>query len=244
MQSLIIHMASATARAENVARLMRDLPDAQIIEAVDGRDPAQVAGIATHPGNLHIPRYPFPLAPPEIGVFQSHRRCWRQIVDQGWDMALIAEDDLAVDPRHLTRALALITAHATPDMYVRLPVKDREQPVETLARDGDMALILPRVIALQCCCQVVGRDAARQLLDASREIDRPVDTWLQMHWATGQPIHSLLPNGNAEIARDIGGSTIQTRTRTSGKLRRELRRAWYRAQVRMLPQSYSVSGIP
>jgi len=236
MQSLIIHMASATARAGNTARLMHDLPNAQVVEAVNGRDPAQVADVATHPGTLHIPRYPFPLTPSEIGVFQSHRRCWQHVIDQGWDMALIVEDDLRVDSPRLSRALALIDQHATPDMYIRLPVKQRETTVQTLAQDGDMALILPRVIALQCCCQVVGRNAAQRLLDASLEIDRPVDTWLQMHWATGQPIHSLLPNGNAEIAGQIGGSTIQQKTRTSGKLMRELKRAFYRTRVAMRPQ--------
>ncbi len=236
MQSLIIHMSTATARAANTAQLMRDLPNAQIVEAVNGRDPAQVADVVTHPGTLHRPHYPFPLTPAEIGVFQSHRRCWQMIVDNGWDMALIVEDDLRVDPPRFARAMALVAAHATPDMYIRLPVKNREIPARTLATDADMALILPRVVALQCCCQAVGREAARRLLNASQEIDRPVDTWLQMHWATGQPVHSLLPNGNAEIAGQIGGSTIQTKTRTSGKLMREFRRAAYRARINRRPQ--------
>ena len=75
MNSLIIHMSTSTARHANVARLLQDLPDAQVVEAVNGRDPTQVADVRTHSGNLHSPSYPFALTPAEIGVFQSHRKC-------------------------------------------------------------------------------------------------------------------------------------------------------------------------
>lgn len=236
MMSLIIHMSSSTARQDNALRLLRDLPDARLVEAVDGRDPAQIAGVLPHPGTLYRPHYPFALTPPEIGVFQSHRACWARLVASDNDFALIAEDDLAVDTTQLARALEMFAAHATPEMYIRLPVKARERPGRVLAEQGDMRLILPRTVGLQCICQVVGRRAAERLLRATEEIDRPVDTMLQMFWATGQPVHTLLPNGNREVAAQIGGSTIQTKTRASGKLAREIRRAWYRAQIALRPQ--------
>lgn len=236
MQSLVIHMSSSTARRPNAERLLRALPGAELVEAVNGRDPAQIAEVFTRPGDLFAPRYPFALRPPEIGVFQSHRRCWQTIVDRGWDWALVVEDDLAIDPARFDRALAMLRAQMTPEMVVRLPVKAREAPAAVLAQDGDMRLILPRVIGLQCICMAIGARAAQRLLAASIEIDRPVDTWLQMHWATGQPVHALLPTGNSEIAGQIGGSTIQTKTRASGKLAREIRRAIYRARIALRPQ--------
>lgn len=235
MRSFIIHMSSSTARRPNAERLLQDLPQAELVEAVDGRDPKQVVGVQVHPGNLFAPAYPFALRPPEIGVFLSHRKCWQRLIDSEDDFALIAEDDLAVSPERLARALALVDAHGTTDMYIRLPVKDRERPGRVLAEDGDMRFILPRVIGLQCICQVVGREAARRLLAVTEEIDRPVDTFLQMHWVTGQPVHALLPNGNREIASEIGGSTIQVKPR-EGKLAREVNRALYRAQLLLHPQ--------
>ena len=237
MQSLIIHMPGSTTRRANVDKLLHDLPGAQIVDAVDGRDGKSIADVPIFGGDLFKPGYPFALRPAEIGVFQSHRKCWQMIVDEGWDYAMIVEDDLGVNLPEMARALTMIEAYMTPGMYLRLPPKNREAPAEILAEDGDMQLILPRRIGLQCCCQVVGRDAARRLLAGSEQIDRPVDTWLQMHWVTGQPIHALLPNGLTEIAHQIGGSTIQQKTRTSGKLMRELRRAWYRTQVRLRPQT-------
>ena len=237
MQSLIIHMSSSVARRPNATRLLSDLPDAQLVEAVNGRDPEQIKNVEIHAGNLLKPRYPFAMRPAEIGVFESHRKCWQYIVDAGWDYALIVEDDLQVDPQRLDRALSLIAANATPDMYVRLPVKQRELAARVVAEDDDIAFILPRVIGLQCICQVVGRGAAETLLNQSRQLDRPVDTWLQMHWATGQPVHTVLNTGNAEIANQIGGSTIQKKTRTSGKLMREINRWRYRRAVAARPQT-------
>ncbi len=236
MRSLIIHMSSSTARRPNAERLLATLPGAELIEAVNGRDPGQISDVSVHPGTLYRPHYPFALRPAEIGVFQSHRNCWQRIVEQGWDFALIAEDDLQVDPERLRRALDLIEIAGTPDMYVRLPVKQREAPVTTLAQDGDVRFVLPRVVGLQCICQVVGREAAARLLDVTASMDRPVDTLLQMHWVTGQPVHTILGAGNAEIAGEIGGSTIQTKSPTGSKLMRELRRMRYRASLHLHPQ--------
>lgn len=236
MRSFIIHMPGDAKRRPNAERLRTDLPNARIVDAVVGRDPAQIAAVDWRNGDLLKPAYPFPLTPAEIGVFQSHRRCWQTILDEDLKFGLIAEDDLAVDPLRLQKALNLIAAHGTPDMYIRLPVKTRETPAQTLAGDGEMRFILPRVIGLQCICQVVGRGAAKKLLAATQKIDRPVDTLLQMHWATGQKVHAILPNGNREVAAQIGGSTIQTRQRGKGKLTRELKRAAYRTRVALRPQ--------
>lgn len=236
MHSLIIHMSGSTARRPNAEALLRILPSAVLVDAVNGRDPAQVTGVTIRPGDAYRPAYPFPLAPGEIGCFLSHRRCWRRILAEGWDYALIAEDDLAIDPVRLRTGLALIERHATPDSYIRLPVKQREKPAQVLGEDDGMDLILPRVIGLQTVAQVVGRDAAARLLKATEVIDRPVDTFLQMHWVTGQPIHSLTGSGARELTADLGGSTIQKKTRASGKLAREFKRAAYRAQVALHPQ--------
>lgn len=236
MRTFIIHMAASAARRPNAEALRAALPAAEIVAAVDGAAPGRIADVAAHPGNLYRPHYPFALRPAEIGVFESHRACWRRIVAEGLDRAIIVEDDLAIDPDRFARALALLRDHAGAGMYIRLPVKQSERPARILAAAGDLRLALPRTIGLQCICQVVGRHAARRLLAATDRIDRPVDTLLQMHWVTGQPVHTLLGTGNREIAARIGGSTIQQKIPASARLRREIRRARYRAQVALRPQ--------
>lgn len=236
MRSFIIHMEGSTNRLPNVRRLLSDLPDARIVPAVNGRDPIQIATVNWSNGTMHRPHYPFALTPAEIGVFQSHRACWQRIVDDNLDYALIAEDDLRVDPENLGRALKLVQDHGTTDMYIRLPVKQRETAVQTLGQISDMAFVLPRIVGLQCICQIVGRGAAQRLLKVTEQIDRPVDTLLQMHWVTNQPVHAILPNGNREVAHEIGGSTIQTKIKGPDKLAREWRRALYRLALFRHPQ--------
>jgi len=232
MQSLIIHMSASTARRPNAERLLQALPDARLVEAVDGRSAAHAAGVPVLPGIHLAPPYPFGLAPGEVGCFLSHRKCWQQIAEGTDDYALIAEDDLQIDADVWGDVMALIDTHAGPDSFIRLPAKKRETALAVQGQVGAARLIVPRVIGLQTVCQVVGRAAAARLLAASAIIDRPVDTFLQMHWVTGQRVQTILPNGLRELTAATGGSTIQKKTRTSGKLMREIRRAWYRAQVR------------
>lgn len=242
MRSFIIHMSSSQARRPNAELLRTQLPDAEWIEAVNGRDPEQIAGVEIFAGNLFRPHYPFSLRPTEIGVFQSHRRIWQKLVDEGIDRAIIVEDDLGIDPERFRAALDMADRHATPERYIRIPVKQREAAADTLAESGGLSLILPQIIGLQCVCQIVGRNAARRLLDATQQIDRPVDTFLQMHWITGQPVHALLGSGNREMAAQIGGSTIQKKIPARQKLMRELKRAAYRAKLHRHPQRSAASS--
>jgi GR25 family glycosyltransferase involved in LPS biosynthesis len=154
----------------------------------------------------------------EVGCFLSHRACWQRIVDEGWNYALVAEDDLAVDIRIWPDVMSLIDRHADENSFIRMPAKAREHAARTVAQHGQAGLFVPQLIGLQTVCQVVGRAAARRLLAASEIIDRPVDTFLQMHWITGQTVHTILPNGVSELTAETGGSTIQKKTRTGGKL--------------------------
>lgn len=234
MHSMIIHMANDSKRAPNARHLLQTLPNAQIIEAVIGKDALAQGLIQTAPGTRHKPHYPFALSPAEIGCFLSHRACWQKIIDLNLPYALIVEDDLATASPWQT-ALDLAQRHISPEMFIRLPAKHREKPARILAQEAETNLFLPRQIGLQTVCQIVGQNAARRLLAASTVIDRPVDTFLQMHWITGQPIYTILPNGVSEETTALGGSTIQKK-KTGNKLARELNRLSYRLRVAMRPQ--------
>ncbi|MEP5731627.1 MAG: glycosyltransferase family 25 protein [Sulfitobacter sp.] len=234
MRSLIIHLSRATNRADNVAQLAMNLPNAEVVEAVDCEQPEHIEGSATVCLGTHHPPYPFGLSAAEVACFHSHRRCWDMIAQGPDAFALIAEDDMTVDQALFVPALELITRYADEDSFIRLPTKDRERPLGQVARQGSATLFTPKTIGLQAVCQVVGRSAAKRLLKATQTFDRPVDTTLQMHWITDQPIQSILPNGIAEMG---GPSTIQSKTRTSDVLMREVRRATYRAKIRRKPQT-------
>lgn len=233
MRSLIIHLPRAKDRAENVQRLTEILPSPTVIEAVDGSDPDQSESMSAFVTGLHHPPYPFGLSAAEIACFLSHRRCWEEIARGDAPYALVAEDDLTIDPIPFAAALDLAKRYADEESFIRLPAKNRERSSWPIARQGGAALFLPRTIGLQAVCQIIGRKAAARLLDVSETFDRPVDTMLQMHWVTGQRIMSILPSGISEMG---GPSTIQMKTRTGDLLMREVRRAAYRAQIRRKPQ--------
>lgn len=237
MHSYIIHLPDDERRQPNVVALKSALPDSTVIDAIVGRDIVDKDVIAVRPGDLHLPHYPFPLTATEIGCFLSHRACWQRIVDRGDDYGLIAEDDMAFDPVVWAEAMALVRLHATPDSFIRLPAKLREKPVLTLGEQGHAKMFLPHVIGLQMVCQIVGRNAAARLLAASEILDRPVDTLMQMHWITGQPVHTILANGVLELTQELGGSTVQTKSPKGNWLMREIKRSRYRAQVKLQPQT-------
>ena len=237
MDSMIIHLPSATSRAAHVAKLCELLPNAQVVEAVNGAD-----AIATGEGHLAAgpvcaPRYPFALSPGEVGCFLSHRSCWQRLAESDADYALIVEDDFDIDPAAWAPAQRLVQAHGDVDSYIRLPAKPREKPVQVIAEDSGAHLFLPRRIGLQTVAQVVGRNAATRLLAASPKLDRPVDAFLQMHWHTRQTIYTILPSGVHERTAELGGSTIQSATPAKAKLAREIKRAVYRAKIATRPQT-------
>jgi glycosyl transferase, family 25 len=236
MQSYIIHLTGDTRRKINVPTLLSALPNPTVVDAVNGRDILAQNTPANRAGDLYQPTYPFPLGPGEIGCFLSHRNCWQRIVDSGHSYGLIAEDDLAFDPVNWSEAMDLIEEHANSDIFIRLPAKSFETSVQTIGKFGSAELFLPRNIGANSVCQVVGSNAAQRLLAASETVDRPLDAFLQMHWVTGQPIHTILPNGVLELTDELGGSTVPKNAHTNNVLMRAIHRFKYRAQINKRPQ--------
>ncbi|RYH03283.1 glycosyltransferase family 25 protein [Salipiger sp. IMCC34102] len=230
MTSYIIHLARAVERAPNVARLQGILPGpVHMLDAVDAR---ALTGDLGARRRLHFPPYPFALRPAEIACLHSHRLAWKTILEGPDDTALVVEDDCTFDPVRFPAALSLARAQATPESYIRFPIRTIERPAEELAQDGATRLFRPQVTGLGAQAQLVGRAAAARLLEATQRFDRPVDTLLQMTWITGQTMHCVLPSGVSEISREIGGSTIGTRLSPGARLGREIARPLYRLALR------------
>lgn len=238
MHTLVIHMPSSKERGHNVDTILKVLPDAHEIEAVDGRVPEASDDIEVLPGNLHEPTYPFELLPGEVGCFLSHRKCWQRIVDEGWDYALIVEDDMGLNLKAYEDLQELLERNATPDSFIRLPPKNREVQHHVDDKQGELTLITPRIVGLQTTAQLVGRTAAERLLKATKKIDRPVDTFLQMHWVTGLHMQAVQPTVVIELHFSGNSSTVQQKKPKglSAKLAREWKRASYRSRIKARPQ--------
>lgn len=218
-------------RKPNVTQLIESSPlPGRVIDAVDGLTLSDDDVRAVYRPRLHQPLYPFALSRNEIACFLSHRRAWQTIIDRNLDAALIMEDDAAPDADFLT-GLDLAINHVQTCGFVRFPFRDgREWGCRTKV-PGQVRLMSPRLIGLGMVTQLVSRNAAAQLLRATEVFDRPIDTLLQMPWATGVAPWSVSPALVREISPTLGGTTLQKSSDMAAKLHREIMRPLYRMQL-------------
>ena len=167
----------------------------------------------------------------EVGVFLSHRAAWRRIVHEALDFAFIFEDDAEIDHSAFAALVEFVTLERRAWDYVLLPA----QPIRTgtpVASRGELALLRPNAPPLRAIAQIVSLDAAKRLLDRTLPFDRPIDTFMQMTWVTGQPVLVASPSPIRDVSRETGGSTVQRKSMTLvERLRHETMRPIYRAQV-------------
>jgi len=202
------------------------------LSAVDGvaMTESEVAGI--YQRQIFSPRYPHSLRRGEIGCFLSHRKAWQEIVDRGLDAAVIVEDDVTFDSEELRQSIDFLRDHVQSNDYVQFQVREIENSSPPLIRAGQHTIVQPRPVVLRTTAQFVTREAASRLLDVTRCIDRPVDTFLQMTWVTGVPVKMYLPRVVQEISQNLGGSTLGGRSKSwMQKLTREIYRPIYRTQI-------------
>jgi glycosyl transferase, family 25 len=232
-KAFILHLQRSAQRRPQVERLRAALPCAsEILAATDGKLLPQAEVDAVYMRFLHRPRYSHALNRAEIGVFFSHRAAWKRIVAEGLDYALVFEDDAELDAAAFARTCEAARQTRALWSYVLAPAPQTRTPGAVLAEVGGVALIRPENPPLRAIAQFVSQEAARRLLAATEQFDRPIDTFLQMSWVTGVELLAFKPSGVRDASGEIGGSTIQRKRMGFGdKLRHELARPIYRAQV-------------
>lgn len=214
IQAFVLHLERAAGRRPQVDRLRASLPlPTAVLPAVDGlrMTPAESGAVAR--SGLHRPHYPFAMSRTEIACFLTHRRAWQAILDRGLDAGLVVEDDAAVVSPDFKAVLETAIDGLRPDELVRFPHRERHEPGPEVRSRGKVRLVEPRLPALGMVMQLVGREAARRLLDASQAFDRPVDAFVQMQWLHGARILTARPIVIREIGGDLGGSVIHARRR-------------------------------
>jgi glycosyl transferase family 25 len=231
-KAFILHLERAISRAANVQSLCARLPiESEIIAAVDGARLSRPELDRAYARRRFRPRYPFALTATEVGVFLSHRAAWRRIVDEKLAFAVIFEDDAQIEPAPFAALIEFVTAERTAWDYVLLPAAPIHNGA-AVARRGALALIRPDAPPLRAIGQIVSRAAAGRLLDRTLPFDRPVDTFLQMTWVTGQPVLVASPSPVSDVSRETGGTTVQRRSMgVAERLHHEAMRPIYRARV-------------
>ena len=200
----IIHLERSLERKPQVRKLKKNLPyRTTVIEAVDGSNPENDFSKIYIPRLLR-PRYPFSLRSAEVACFQSHRKCWQEILDRGLEAALIIEDDVDIIDGEFTAAVKLAMKEITMGDLIRFPIKLREKPRNRSVMQDNISIFEPTLVGLGMVAQIVTYDAARRLLESTESFDRPVDAYLQLRWKHGVRILTLWPNGVREISSSLG----------------------------------------
>lgn len=237
IESMIIHLGRASGRAKQVDVLLSELPvTARTIDAVDGKT---LGGgeISYYKRKVMLPSYPFEMRHTEIACFLSHRKCWQHIIDLKLDAAIILEDDVALNLPTFWNAVELSLSIIEPGDFIRFPIKQREGNGIVVASNSHTTIRKPEQIALGMVGQIVTKEAAAKLLDASEKFDRPVDCFLQMKWFHKANVLSVWPSGVSEISHSLGGSAIDHKTKSIGsKIKREILRPIYRTRIKKIAQ--------
>lgn len=235
-EAFIIHLTRAVRRRPQVDALVSQLPlPASVLEAVDGAELGAEEIETVYRRHLHRPRYPFALRKAEIGCFLSHRKAWREIVDRQLDAGLIVEDDVELQGENFQRVLAMALEVVQPEDYIRFPYRDYTDKGERIAGGDDAMLVRPAHPGLGMQMQLVGRDAAAELLRTTETFDRPVDTTIQLGWRGKARVLAARPVCIRQIDHLLGGTVVQKKSKPLGEvLSREIRRAVYRLSLRAM----------
>ena len=230
----IIHLERSVDRNENLGRMIANCPvPAQMQAATDGCCLSNAVIEEVYVRRLCWPVYPFELRPTEIGIFLSHRACWKRLLDEDADAALIMEDDIRIDDGFFT-GLESAMQHIVDLQFIQFPVRRVRTGLMAstiVEMPGSGRILEPYVVPLGACAQLVSSAAAERLLKVTKQFDRPIDCLLQLRNVTGQPIFSVVPSGIREISSKLGGSTVHVKDRQISWLNRELRRFAYRLKV-------------
>ncbi|WP_120500671.1 glycosyltransferase family 25 protein [Roseovarius sp. EL26] len=233
LHAFVLHLARAEKRRANAHEVLNNCGvEGEIWDAVDGAKLSEAEITEAYRPNQFEPSYPFGLKTGEVGCFLSHRSIWQAIVDRDLDAGVVFEDDASLDPDVFGKALALAQKYSDHFGYIQFqtrPIKGHEDVLET---DGDLCLSVPRVSPVRATAQLITHAAAKRLVKKAQVFDRPIDTYVQSHWFTGQPVAVIYPSGVAAISERLDGSTIQGgKYSVPERLKREVSRTVYRRKI-------------
>lgn len=231
--AFVLHLARAEKRRANAYEVLANCGvKGEIWDAVDGAKLSEAEIADVYRPNLFEPRYPFGLKTGEVGCFLSHRSIWQAIVHRDLEAGLVFEDDASLDSDVFGRALALAQKYIDHFGYIQFQTRPTAGHEDVLESDGDLRLSVPRVSPVRATAQLISHAAAKRLVEKAQVFDRPIDTYVQSHWFTKQPVAVIYPSGVAAISERLDGSTIQGgKYSISERVKREVSRTVYRRRI-------------
>lgn len=244
-QAFIISLRRSSSRVAHVQWLIDNCPlPCRCRDAVDGKllSAEEIADVYC-PGS-YAPRYPFEANGVEVGGFLSHRGIWQRIVDEALPVGLVLEHDIEWQPG-FEDALRLAIDKVPPVGYVHFKIRLQHRGAKPFAASACSQLVRPEMIPLGAVAQLITRDAAERLLEATEKVDWPVDAFVQMHWLHGVDVLIATPPRVREISAELGGGLIHVlKSRSSNwkSLSREWKRYQYQRQLHRLYREHPVAA--
>lgn len=210
MRVFVINLARSPERREHItAELQKTGLDHEIVTAVDGRDLNLDDRTIIAPELLAKNDFPAGTA----GCALSHLRVYRKIIADGWDKALVLEDDVRL-PADLASVVESVSPHLTGAEVVLLNYGS--PGVCKMGREGSVALAHSRLLALpldlthlvNAAAYVITREACERMVEGVLPLRANADDW-RFFYDEGilDRVRCVLPmpvNKTAEFESTIG----------------------------------------
>lgn len=196
----LINLDRSTERLEKATTQLKRLNVSfERISAMDGSKltPRDISAVFDE--NQALQRTAYNLTIGEIGCYLSHVECWRRIVQEQLDFAIILEDDLVLD-EHFPESIVAIQELCHDDQwdYLKLanPFKQRryrELKIIQCGSNQKFSLVNYDKAPTGTVAQAVSQNGAQQLLKNRPPFFRAIDVDLQWEWELDIQVQGLVP---------------------------------------------------
>jgi GR25 family glycosyltransferase involved in LPS biosynthesis len=215
--------------------------EARRISAVYGADLFDEEIARYYTPALNQKQFFMPLKFAEIGCFLSHFKALEAFVhDTEKIYAIILEDDVEFIGNVQIYKHQWLDAVQGQDAKLLKLYSRRKIKGDLVYSQHGLKTLSPVLIPLGTQATLYNRHAALQLLSVYKKFGMPIDVAYQHWWQHGVKILVCETNQINEISAQIGGSNISNKHDhlLSFKIKRELKRSWYRFKLALMSVYY------
>lgn len=191
----LINLDRSTERLEKAAQQLNRLNvPFERIAAVDGSQLTKAEIDAAFDIEQAERRTAYNLTIGEMGCYLSHVECWRRIIAEALDFAIVLEDDLVLDdgfPEAIAEIEQLTHTHAWD--YIKLANPFKKRPYQTRLSINNYTLVDYPKAPTGTVAQAVSLTGAQALLTHRPPFFRAIDVDLQWEWELGIKVQGLVP---------------------------------------------------
>lgn len=242
----IINLDSCVERWENISTQCDALGiEYERVSAVRGSELTAEEKVEVYDLSTNLAKYDKRLNDGEIGCYLSHVKCWKKIVEEELDFALILEDDASLREK-IKECIAQFSSMESSDWdYIKLFNSKRlKMKVASLNLDEGVQLHKVAKLPASTCSQFVSQVGAQKLLKHSFPIARPVDADIQ-HWFERE-LRCFVVSPPVATPAGFESEIDMLGQHRNHVQRRPLKRIWLRViyEINVLLNAFKLSPFP